>query len=1165
VSDANLSQETIGELRSGIQVGVRRALRRGGRGLRSLTPPAVLALLCASAFSPLLVAAGVTSVTAVAGLGVAGALGAETLAEVIKKALERLAGAGGDVEEPGERVEREVEAAVNQALDAGGDRADRLRTEIASILQRIGAASVALDAVADHSIADRVEVTEALNRLGAKFGEFAFLVTDVHATAIDIKDMLELSQREHAADRELHAADRDLLRRILRLVKSQSGIVATAERRRAGDPVRSWRPADLGVNNAIEPPPGEPVPAELPAFIPRDHDEQLRNWVREARSQAKPVVAVLVGGRSAGKSRSAYEVLQDLPQTWRLYRPAEAADLSDDVRDGRIGPDTVVWLDDAHGILDGQPGCEAAAALRQLVHEAWDGRWAVVVLASMPQKQWKEMTDPESFAVTRKLLESCQRLPVPEDFKYARAQSISAARLSDPRIREAMAVMGERGRLAQYLAGGVFLISHYDNAYPAERAVLDAALDARLLGFESPLPPELLTEAARGYPGVRDGGPLPANWFSDSLNDAQRLQPAAAIRLADDIPAPHSGYRVADFLVQHAERDVARESPPAVLWDALLRHASETEDRHRIAEKAYARGFYRHATIMWAGHEAGNLYAHEKLARIIPSLSDTPRRLESDEAEWAPRGSSGNPLTWGDPLWWMACGLIVIFALRSGADLSLRLAVSAAWLSAAVIWIFRRLFKTAWFNARVRRDPEAMRELARRLERRGLFRRSLKWLTEARRRQLIAAEPAADRRWRSRLLEAMGDIDGAVVLFRPGDMAEELLRADWYWHDPPARWWIPESPHLVLLRAGRTGAALAWLRQAEADRRGPRSREIAKTLAEMLTGQREFDEAADCLLRHGVSAASVIREMVTAFLRNEYSGDVVRWIARAAQENRTKIYRLLPAAMDLAEHFVSGGDLASAERLLRALLESPRYKIWTADPRNDARLRLAELLTEYGAEDRARGLYFTMMNIARMNKCRACERNGGEEYALFLARRGLTAELLGLYGYHGEASEAGFAAWSSQRYSTQILPAVKFLPLLGRKDLAADYLHRFDCTFVKVPYVFDTLVTGLELSGDVDEAITLYFRRCMAGFAHADGLLQLKTVLARNGRIPRALQIDRYGIEPSGQPALPWHPCSKDPALAIASPAITRELNLPDMLAAAKPRRCDCNSCWSAS
>lgn len=75
-----------------MQAGLRAALLRaaGGsvRGLRGVSPRALLALLCAGAFSPLLpVAAGITGAAAVAGIGVLSAIGAHVLGGIVGEAL----------------------------------------------------------------------------------------------------------------------------------------------------------------------------------------------------------------------------------------------------------------------------------------------------------------------------------------------------------------------------------------------------------------------------------------------------------------------------------------------------------------------------------------------------------------------------------------------------------------------------------------------------------------------------------------------------------------------------------------------------------------------------------------------------------------------------------------------------------------------------------------------------------------------------------------------------------------------------------------------------------------------------------------------------------------------------------------------------------------------
>jgi hypothetical protein len=107
----------------------------------------------------------------------------------------------------------------------------------------------------------------------------------------------------------------------------------------------------------------------LPAYVPRDHDERLRDVVRRAAISGSSAVAVLVGGSSTGKTRACWEAVKNLPGGWQLWHPinpgrseAALAELP------RIGPRTVVWLNEAQRYLltpAAELGERVAAGLRR--------------------------------------------------------------------------------------------------------------------------------------------------------------------------------------------------------------------------------------------------------------------------------------------------------------------------------------------------------------------------------------------------------------------------------------------------------------------------------------------------------------------------------------------------------------------------------------------------------------------------------------------------------------------------------------------------------------------------------------------------------------------------------------------------------------------------------
>jgi hypothetical protein len=128
-------------------------------------------------------------------------------------------------------------------------------------------------------------------------------------------------------------------------------------------PVRDWDAQRLGVHRAISAgvAPGQAVP-ELTVYVQRDHDVRVRELFA---APAGPVMVVLVGGSSTGKTRAAFEAVRHCLPDWSLLRPLDAAELLEQARSGAVGPQTVLWLNETQIFLRGQP--DFAVALRRLL------------------------------------------------------------------------------------------------------------------------------------------------------------------------------------------------------------------------------------------------------------------------------------------------------------------------------------------------------------------------------------------------------------------------------------------------------------------------------------------------------------------------------------------------------------------------------------------------------------------------------------------------------------------------------------------------------------------------------------------------------------------------------------------------------------------------------
>ena len=204
-------------------------------------------------------------------------------------------------------------------------------------------------------------------------------------------------------------------------------------------PVRAWDAQRLGVHRAIstDAAPGQAVP-ELTVYVQRDHDVRLRELLS---ATAGPVMVVLVGASSTGKTRAAFEAVRQCLPEWSLVCPVDAADLLEQVHSGAAGPETVLWLNETQLSLRSQP--DVAVALRRLL-----GRdEPVVVISTMWPEVWKELTSapddggPDVNHQARELLlQDADRVDVPETFAGRDLVQLNHVLAADPRL--ATSVMG---------------------------------------------------------------------------------------------------------------------------------------------------------------------------------------------------------------------------------------------------------------------------------------------------------------------------------------------------------------------------------------------------------------------------------------------------------------------------------------------------------------------------------------------------------------------------------------------------------------------------------------------------------------------------------------------------------------------------------------------------
>jgi WD40 repeat protein len=183
----------IARMQDGVRAWVPRAVRSARPGLRDTSASALLSMLCAAAFSPLIaVGIGITGTAGIASIGVLSSVGSGVLSSVLASACDRLRSRGGQHEPSQVELEDEIARQIEHVLARQDIEARALRNEIAAVLEQIDAGGIMLRAAIDTGNDNvRRDVVTAIDSLGNDFAEMGFLIKSVAEAAAGIQEGLD--------------------------------------------------------------------------------------------------------------------------------------------------------------------------------------------------------------------------------------------------------------------------------------------------------------------------------------------------------------------------------------------------------------------------------------------------------------------------------------------------------------------------------------------------------------------------------------------------------------------------------------------------------------------------------------------------------------------------------------------------------------------------------------------------------------------------------------------------------------------------------------------------------------------------------------------------------------------------------------------------------------
>ena len=444
---------------------------------------------------------------------------------------------------------------------------------------------------------------------------------------------LPTSLRDMSEWRKKH----DDLTRVVDAIRRATPIRASAELPPFAIPAKTiteWDPLDLGLNQSIsDTSRAMNVAQTLPSYIVRSHDEELRSLLSAVEH---PLTVMLIGESSTGKTRACLEAVRACLPSWPIIHPSGPEELRRGFDSDLYLNEHVLWLDEAQSYLDGKDSSQISDALTRMMLS--DSTLSIVIGTMWP-KYWRDFTGPPpnnqpdySVRVRKFLrLSNVKRIKVPDDFGKVPLTQLAQVARQDSRLNIALRSGGNSHRITQVLAGGVQLLDRYQNTLdPHGRAVITAAMDLCRLGYQSPITPSMLQDAVPGYLSARDRA-VSVGWLATALEAASQevngVRALGPLRIQSGM-GDADAYILHDYLANFSVRYRKDVLIPRDVWEALHVHATESDDRIRLAWEAVFRHLDRLA-VKFLTPVVNSSYPDEDGLRLVWLLENAGHEAQA--------------------------------------------------------------------------------------------------------------------------------------------------------------------------------------------------------------------------------------------------------------------------------------------------------------------------------------------------------------------------------------------------------------------------------------------------------------------------------------------------------------------------------------------------------